>query len=224
MFVNIAFGADAVASTKQADQFGVLKKMKLVVPNISSFQAKQVGAALMQGVYGTFDFWWTLQDRYPLAKDFVQAFLAKNNYHPRWGAHIAYMQTLLWAVSVERAKTFYPPEVIKTLEASKSDPYETSLGKVYYRAEDHQTGASGARRGRQGPVGDEEPGRFLRRGGGGAGRASAAADRRRPAAISAPIPDAPEAVPPPCQACRCCCPRPSTAWPWGRCWRWSAAA
>ncbi len=138
VFVNIAFGADAVASTKQANQFGVMKKMKLVVPNISSFQAKEVGAELMQGVYGTFDFWWTMQDTNPLAKDFVQAFLARHQYHPRWGAHIGYMQTLLWAVSVERAKTFYPVEVIKVLEASKSDPYETSLGKVYYRAEDHQ--------------------------------------------------------------------------------------
>ncbi len=59
-FVNVAFGGDAVASTKQADQFGVLKKMRLVVPNISSFQAKEVGAQLMQGVYETFDFWWTV--------------------------------------------------------------------------------------------------------------------------------------------------------------------
>jgi ABC-type branched-subunit amino acid transport system substrate-binding protein len=138
VFVNIAFGADSVASTKQADQFGVLKKMKLVVPNISSFQAKEVGATLMQGAYGTFDFWWTMEDQYPLAKDFVQNFVAKHNYHPRWGAHIAYMQTLLWAVSVERAKSFHPIAVIKALEASKSDPYETSLGKVWYRAEDHQ--------------------------------------------------------------------------------------
>ena len=138
VFVNVAFGADAVASTKQAKQFGVLQKMKLVVPNISSFQAKETGAELMQGVYGTFDFWWTLQDRYPLAKDFVQAFLQAHKYHPRWGAHIAYMQTMIWAVSVQRAKTFSPVAVIKALEASKADPYETTLGKVYYRAEDHQ--------------------------------------------------------------------------------------
>ena len=38
VFVNIAFGADAVASTKQAEQFNILKKMKYVVPNISQFQ------------------------------------------------------------------------------------------------------------------------------------------------------------------------------------------
>ena len=138
VFVNVAFGADAVASTKQAEQFGVMKKMKLVVPNISSFQAKETGASLMQGVYGTFDFWWTMEDKYPLAKDFVQGFLKKNQYHPRWGAHIGYMQTLVWAATVERAKSFYPVDVIKALEASKSDPYETSLGKIYYRAEDHQ--------------------------------------------------------------------------------------
>jgi len=138
VFVNIAFGADAVASTKQAEQFGVLKKMKLVVPNLSSFQDKELGAEIMQGVYGSCDFWWTLSDRYPLAKGFVDAFVAKNKYHPRWGAHIGYMQTYLWAMTVERVKSFNPVEVIKAMEASKEQPYETTIGKVYFRAEDHQ--------------------------------------------------------------------------------------
>ena len=35
VFVNVAFGEDAVASTKQAQQFGVMKNMKYVVPNIN---------------------------------------------------------------------------------------------------------------------------------------------------------------------------------------------
>jgi branched-chain amino acid transport system substrate-binding protein len=138
VFVNIAFGNDAVASCKQAVQFGVLPKMKLVVPNISSFQAKELGAKIMGGAYGTFDFWWTLEDRFPLAKAFVEAFRQKNNYYPRWGAHIGYMQTYIWALAVERAGTFYPPTVIKTLENSKSNPFNSTLGKVWYRAEDHQ--------------------------------------------------------------------------------------
>lgn len=138
VFVNIAFGADAVSSTKQAEQFGVLRKMKLVVPNISSFQAQELGPELMQGVYGTMDFWWGLEDRYPLAKAFVAAFLAKNKYHPRWGAHIGYSQTLIWAAAVERAGSFYPVDVIKALEASGSQPFDSTLGKVWYRAEDHQ--------------------------------------------------------------------------------------
>jgi branched-chain amino acid transport system substrate-binding protein len=138
LFVNIAFGADAVTSTKQAEQFGVLKKMKMTAPNISAFQAKEVGNGLMEGVYGTMDFWWTLEDKYPLAKDFVQAFLAKNKYRPRWDAHIGYAQTYIWALAVERAKTFYPPAVIKALEASKAQPFDSTLGKVWYSAEDHQ--------------------------------------------------------------------------------------
>ena len=138
VFINIAFGTDAVASTKQAEQFGVLSRMKLVVPNLSSFQDKELGAQIMQGVYTSCDFWWGLQDRFPLAKSFVDSFLAKNNYHPRWGAHIGYMQAYIWALSVERANSFNPVDVIKTIEASKAQPYETTLGKVYYRAEDHQ--------------------------------------------------------------------------------------
>jgi branched-chain amino acid transport system substrate-binding protein len=138
IFCNVCFGNDSVASSKQADQFGVLKKMKMVVPNISSFQAQETGAAIMGGVYGTFDFWWTLEDTYPLAKDFVESFYAVNKYRPNWCAHIAYMQTYIWALAVERAGTFYPVEVIKTLEASQSQPFDSTLGKVWYRAEDHQ--------------------------------------------------------------------------------------
>ncbi len=56
VFINVAFGADSVASTKQAKQFGVLDRMKMVVPNLSAFQGTEVGAEIMQGVYGTTGF------------------------------------------------------------------------------------------------------------------------------------------------------------------------
>ncbi|MDE2333642.1 MAG: substrate-binding protein [Rhodospirillales bacterium] len=138
LFVNIEFAGAAVNSTKQAVQFGLFKKMQMIVPNISSFQAQETGAQVMEGVFGTMDFWWTLENQFPLAKNFVTAFQAKNKRPPMWGAHIGYMQTYLWALGVERAKTFYPPTVIKTLEATKADPMDSTLGKVWYRAEDHQ--------------------------------------------------------------------------------------
>jgi branched-chain amino acid transport system substrate-binding protein len=138
VFVNIAFGADAVSSIKQGQQFGVLGKMKLVVPVISSFQAKELGAALTQGTYGTIDFWWTLEDRFPLAKAFVEAFLTKNRCRPGFGAHVGYSQTLVWAAAVERAGSFYPPDVIKVLEQSEQQPFDSSLGKMWFRATDHQ--------------------------------------------------------------------------------------
>ena len=138
VFVNVAFASDAVTSTKQADQFGVLKRMNLVVPNISAFQAQELGPKLMEGVHGTFDWHWKLQERYPLSRDFNEAFRAKFKQVPKWGAHVGYMQTLLWAAAVERAASFNPVDIIKVFEASKSRPFVTTLGPVWYRAEDHQ--------------------------------------------------------------------------------------
>jgi branched-chain amino acid transport system substrate-binding protein len=136
VFVNVAFGADAVASCKQAKQFGVLDKMKMVVPNISGFQAKELGAEIMQGVYGTLDFWWTLAETNPMAKLFVDSFDAKFKYKPSWPAHIAYTQMMCWADAVERAKSFNPLHVIKALEAGHK--LQLPLGEVWYRAQDHQ--------------------------------------------------------------------------------------
>ena len=136
VFINVAFGADSVASTKQAKQFGVLDRMKLVVPNLSAFQGKEVGPEIMQGVYGTLDFWWTLAETNEAAKLFVESFEADNKYKPSWPAHIAYTQLLSWADAVERAKTFNPVEVIKALEAGHK--LQLPVGEAYFRACDHQ--------------------------------------------------------------------------------------
>ncbi|KAA0911842.1 substrate-binding protein [Pusillimonas sp. ANT_WB101] len=134
--VVIAYGADAANSIKQAKQFGLLEKMNIVVPYMSAFLEKEVGADVMQGVYGATGFWWTLQDQYPVAKDFVTAFEAKYKAKPRDSAYIAYLTTVLWADAVERAGSFYPPDVIKAYEAGvvRQGP----VGDVTFRAEDHQ--------------------------------------------------------------------------------------
>ncbi len=136
-FVNIEFGNDGVASTKQAAQFGILSKMKLVVPNVSTYFPDGVGAQIMAGVYGTQEWYFSLADRYPLSKIFLDDFDKANpGVVPRWTAHIAYTQMALWADAVTRAKTFYPPAVISTLEAGT--PLTLMLGPVHYRAGDHQ--------------------------------------------------------------------------------------
>ncbi|HUN99668.1 MAG TPA: substrate-binding protein [Bradyrhizobium sp.] len=136
VFANLAFGADADASTKQAQQFGILTKMKYVVPNISQFQAKELGPEIMGGTYGTQAWWWTEADTYPLAKLFVEDFEKKNHYKPRWGASEIYLQMLVWADAVERAGTFYPIDVIKALESGHK--VDSIYGEVWYRAGDHQ--------------------------------------------------------------------------------------
>lgn len=135
-FINIEFGNDGIASTKSAAQFGILKKMQLVVPNISTYFADGVGAEIMEGVYGTQPWYWRLQDRYPNSKLFIESFVKKFGIRPRWTAQIAYDQLAIWADACYRAKSVAAADVIRALE--EGHPVELSLGKVYYRAGDHQ--------------------------------------------------------------------------------------
>ena len=136
VLLNVNWGHDAVLSTQQAKQFGIFDKMKLVVPYQTPFLAREVGGDLMSGVYAATDFWWTLEDKYPLAKMFVEAFEKKYGYKPEWGANNAYMEFALWAEAVENAGSFYPPDVIKSYEAGRK--IQSTVGEVYFRKEDHQ--------------------------------------------------------------------------------------
>jgi branched-chain amino acid transport system substrate-binding protein len=136
VLINVNFGHDAVLSVQQAKQFGIFDKMKLVVPYLSPFLAREAGGDLMSGVYAATDFWWTLQDKYPAAKMFVEAFEKKYGYKPEWGAENGYMSFALWAEAVENAGTFYTPDVIKSYEAGRK--IQSMVGEVYWRKEDHQ--------------------------------------------------------------------------------------
>jgi branched-chain amino acid transport system substrate-binding protein len=134
--VVIDYGADAANSIKQAKQFGILDKMALVVPYMAPFLGEEVGPDIIEGVYGATGFWWTLEDKYPIAKDFVAAFEKKFGGKPHDSAYIAYLNTALWADAIERAGTFYPPDVIKSYE--KGVKRQGPTGEVWFRAEDHQ--------------------------------------------------------------------------------------
>jgi branched-chain amino acid transport system substrate-binding protein len=134
--INVNWGHDAVLSTQQAKQFGLLPKMKLVIPYQIPFLAREVGADVMEGVYAATDFWWTLEDKFPLARTFVETFEKKFGYKPEWGAENAYMEFALWAEAVEHAGSFYPPDVIKSYETPRK--LNSFVGEVSWRPEDHQ--------------------------------------------------------------------------------------
>jgi branched-chain amino acid transport system substrate-binding protein len=135
ILVNVNWGHDAVLSSQEAQLYGVLDKMKLVVPYQVPFLARETGG-LMQGVYAATDYWWTMEDKFPLAKLFNAAFEKKFGYKPEWGAENAYISFLHWARMVEEAGSFYPPDVIKTYEKEETIP--SLVGDVHYRKEDHQ--------------------------------------------------------------------------------------
>ena len=133
--LNINWGHDAVLSIQQAKQFGVLDKMKLIVPYQTPFLARETGG-LMQGVYASTDYWWTVEDKFPLAKLFNDAFERKYGYKPEWSAANSYISFAHWARMVEEAGSFYPPDVIKAYE--KEEVIPSLVGDVHYRKEDHQ--------------------------------------------------------------------------------------
>jgi ABC-type branched-subunit amino acid transport system substrate-binding protein len=133
---NETVGADEVTSTKQAVQFGIMKKMKFVIPLLSPFIYKSMGPEVLGGMYGTMPWYWGMQEKFPLAKSFVADFHKKFNYIPRFCAAQCYNNMILWADAAERAGTFYPPEVIKALESGYK--VDTIAGPVWFRAEDHQ--------------------------------------------------------------------------------------
>jgi branched-chain amino acid transport system substrate-binding protein len=134
--VNINWGNDAFQSIKQSAQFGILKNMKMAIAYQVPFLAREVTPELSQGMLAATDFWWTLEDKYPLAKMFVEEFTKKYNYHPQWSAETAYMQIAHWARMVSEANSFYPPDIIRQYE--KGEHFNSLVGEVWFRPEDHQ--------------------------------------------------------------------------------------
>jgi ABC-type branched-subunit amino acid transport system substrate-binding protein len=133
------YGTDMVNSLTQAVQFGMRdrqangKDFQIVTPLISELMAKGAGDNV-KGIFGTSNWHWNLQD--PGTVAFTKSFGAAYGAPPSQAAHTAYVQALLYADAVERAGTFYPPEVIKALEGFEFDGMGN--GPTLYRAEDHQ--------------------------------------------------------------------------------------
>jgi len=133
------YGKDMVNSLTQAVQFGLRdkqvngKQFQVVVPLFSRLMAQGAGDAI-KGIFGTTNWHWSLSD--PGSKAFVKAFGNEYGNPPSQAAQTCYVQTLLYANAVEKAGTFYPPDVIKALEGFEFDG--TGNGPTLYRAADHQ--------------------------------------------------------------------------------------
>jgi ABC-type branched-subunit amino acid transport system substrate-binding protein len=107
--------------------------MELVVPLYNRLMA-QAASDSIQGVFGTADWNWQLENS--PSQSFVESFQNEYDKVPSYAARLAYTQTLQYAAAVERAETFYPPEVIRQLEGVQ---YENAgLGSETMRKCDHQ--------------------------------------------------------------------------------------
>ena len=134
MLINVNWGHDAVLSIQQAKQFGVLRQDEAGGAVSGAVPGARRRRRPDAGVYAATDFWWTLEDKYPLAKMFVDAFEKKYGYKPEWGAENAYMSvSCIWARMVEEAGSFYPPDVIKPYEKGETIPVAGRRGVLSAR-------------------------------------------------------------------------------------------
>ncbi|WP_458206488.1 substrate-binding protein [Haladaptatus sp. NG-SE-30] len=113
LFLN-HYGLDGANSLKGAIQAGMNEDMKIVMPLYNRPMAQAAGGAI-DGIFGTVA-WDSQIDNGP-SNSFTKFFGKKYSGRvPSGPAQLAYAQTLQYAAAVERAETFYPPEVIKQLE------------------------------------------------------------------------------------------------------------
>ncbi|MGH6947034.1 MAG: substrate-binding protein, partial [Kiloniellales bacterium] len=133
------YGKDMINSLTQAVQFGMRdmqkngKQIEVVVPLYSELMARGAGDNI-EGVLGTAQFNEKLEDAGSQA--FIKPFEEEYGFPPSQAAHTVYVQTLLYSNAVEKAGTFYPPEVIKAMEDLEIEGI--GPGKALYRAADHQ--------------------------------------------------------------------------------------
>jgi len=133
------YGKDMINSLTQAIQFGLKDKQvngkdfQIIVPLYSRLMAQGAGDNV-KGIYGSTNWHWSLPDEG--SKAFVKSFGQEYGFPPSQAAHTCYVQTLLYADACERAGTFEPCEVVKSLEGFKFDGMGN--GPTEYRAEDHQ--------------------------------------------------------------------------------------
>ncbi len=127
------YGLDLANSLSQAVDAGIDDDMEIVVPLYNEPMADGAGDAI-EGIYGTADWSAQLDDQYSVA--FVEAFEDEYDRTPSYAARLAYSAAMLYAAAVERAGTFYPPEVIRELEDYEYD--NTGMGDSIMRECDHQ--------------------------------------------------------------------------------------
>ena len=132
LFLN-HYGLDGANSLSQAKDMGLDNDMELVVPLYNRPMAQAAGGAI-EGVFGTVA--WDAQIDNEPSNSFTQAFQNEYDRIPSGPAQLAYAQTLQYAAAVERAGTFYPPEVIKQLEGREYD--NLGMGPETMRKCDHQ--------------------------------------------------------------------------------------
>ncbi|MFC7138916.1 ABC transporter substrate-binding protein [Halosimplex aquaticum] len=133
LFLN-HYGLDGANSLSQAVEAGIDEDMQIIMPLYNRPMAESASSAI-EGIYGTIA-WDSQMDNGP-SNTFTKVFGEEYDGRvPSGPAQLAYAGTLQYAAAVERAGTFYPPEVIRELEGYEYD--NIGMGQEKMRKCDHQ--------------------------------------------------------------------------------------
>ncbi|MFK7891216.1 MAG: ABC transporter substrate-binding protein, partial [Granulosicoccus sp.] len=140
VLVLVHYGNDMINSVAQARLLGIPQMqvngntVAMAIPVFTTLMAEGAGGANIEGVYGTINWHWSLQDEASVA--FTSSYETEYGVKPSEAAHTVYVQTLQYADAVERAGSFLPCDVVPQLEGHSFDG--TGNGACAYRTEDHQ--------------------------------------------------------------------------------------
>jgi branched-chain amino acid transport system substrate-binding protein len=135
VLVITEFGQDMVNCLNQAAQFGLTKSTKILVPLVDEYMAKGTKDNFDK-VVSTAPFYYKYHAaKYPGAKRFVDAFMARHKTPPSNGCECAYADMYIYKMAVEKAGSTDPAKVINVLENTK---FQFTKEQEWYRKEDHQ--------------------------------------------------------------------------------------
>ena len=135
VLVLTEFGGDMVHCLNQAAQFGLTKSTKILVPLVDEYMAKGAGDNF-DNVVSTAPFYYKYHaEKYPGAKRFVDAFMARYKVPPSNGAETAYADIYIYKMAAEKAGSIDPHKIIAALEGTK---VQFTKEQEWYRPQDHQ--------------------------------------------------------------------------------------
>jgi branched-chain amino acid transport system substrate-binding protein len=130
------FGKDTLKSAQQAVAFGIKQQMPVVISLTSTETIQEGGADVFGDMYMGGSWFWTLADRIPASRTFVDGYQAKFNRPPSDYGGYAYSGTLELLEAVKRAGATEPDKVVAAMEGHEYDHYK---GKQFWRRCDHQS-------------------------------------------------------------------------------------
>ncbi len=130
----VNYADDQRSFVKQAIEFGLKRDMNVFLTISEITVAEGVSPGTYEGIYCGLTFYWEVKDKYPKAKQFVEAFEKLRGRPPTAYASSSYEVTRLLLDGINKAGTLDPDKVIKTLEGST---FQYTKGPQIIRPCDH---------------------------------------------------------------------------------------